>query len=194
MDDVRLFVAIPAPPEIRHVLLSAGLSLKKRLGEEHFHGKLRLVPPENIHLTLFFLGDLPATEVQVIKQQLAGVSVALPQPRFRISGGGVFPARGNPRVAWCGVDDLDRSLEGAAKAVAQAVGRTLDRFRPHFTLGYLKGQDPHGVVRSAVSAACPQAREPASHAVPEMVLFESRLHPSGAQHIALERYSFGGGS
>jgi len=194
MDDVRLFIAIPATPDMHQVLVAAGLRLKQRLSEEQFHGKIRLIPPENIHLTLFFLGDTPPAEIPAIEQQLARVAGTLTQPRFRTSAGGVFPARGAPRVAWCGVDDPDGSLQGAAAAVAHAVGRRLDRFRPHFTLGYLKGRDLYGVVRPAVTAACAEAREQEFHAAQEMVLFESKLHPSGAEHVARWRYTFEGGS
>ncbi len=208
MDDVRLFVAIPAPREMHQRLVAAGLRLKQRLNEEPPPGptvnggarspeggvRVRLIPPENIHLTLVFLGDTPSAEIPALQQVLARVAEAIPQPRFRLGAGGVFPARGNPRVAWCGAEDLDGSLHGTAEAVASAVGRKLDRFRPHFTLGYLKGRDYHRVVRPAVTAACPETGKQEFHAAQEMVLFESRLRPSGAEHVALRRYTFDGDS
>ncbi|TVR89207.1 MAG: hypothetical protein EA428_10815 [Spirochaetaceae bacterium] len=229
MNDARLFVALPAPNDMQQDLVNAGRWLEQQLREGTQHRRenlphpragspttkgrlrIRLIPPENIHLTLFFLGDTPTAEIPLVEQQLAQVAGQLPPPRFRAGAGGVFPARGAPRVAWCGVEDIDGSLCHTAEAVADALGRTLERFRPHFTLGYLKGLDHLGLVRPAVTAACaealrgppqassqpsPQApthtREQRFHTAKEMVLFESKLHPSGAEHVALRRYAFAG--
>jgi len=219
MNDVRLFVAIPAPREMQQDLVAAGLRLQQRLTEAQSTTKgphpqaasaaknsrlrVRLIPPENMHLTLFFLGDTPAREIPTVEQQLAAVAKVVSPPRFCAAAGGVFPARGTPRVAWCGVDDPDNSLRGAANAVAAALGHRLERFRPHFTLGYLKGRDVSGIVRPAVAAACAELlqaqsptanheQEPRYHVAQEMVLFESTLHPGGAEHVARQRYPFGG--
>ncbi|MFN2310821.1 MAG: 2'-5' RNA ligase family protein, partial [Spirochaetia bacterium] len=196
MNDVRLFVAIPAPLEMQQDLVAAGLRLKQRLTEAHSTTKgphtqaasaakkgrlrVRLIPPENMHLTLYFLGDTAAGEIPAVEQQLAAVAKVLAPPRFRAAAGGVFPARGTPRVAWCGVDDPDNSLRSAANAVAGALGRRLERLRPHFTLGYLKGPDVSGIGRPAVAAACLELlqaqsqtatheQEPRYHVAHEMV-------------------------
>lgn len=226
MNDSRLFVALPAPHDLQQVLVHAGRWLEQHLREKSAHPRadspstkgrlrIRLIPPENLHLTLLFLGDTPQAKISLVEQQLAQVAGQLPPPRFRAGAGGVFPARGTPRVAWCGVEDIDGSLRRAAEAVTHALGSRLEPFRPHFTLGYLKGIDHLGLVRPAVTAACAEAlhgspepsfqpspepspqtpthrRGHSIHTANEMVLFESKLHPSGAEHVALRRYPFAG--
>jgi 2'-5' RNA ligase len=119
-------------------------------------------------------------------------SAPIAQPSFTLvfGGAGVFPPRGDPRVLWIG------TLEGAAAASrlrdliaarVEALDIPLERrpFRPHLTLGRWRGGRRSDAARVRKVAASPAAVARVRAA--EVVLYESRLSPSGSTYVPLAR-------
>jgi RNA 2',3'-cyclic 3'-phosphodiesterase len=132
---LRTFVAIELPS----VLLGEIGSLLERMRGETPGGKLRFPPPENIHLTLKFLGPTPETQVAAI---LAALESALSRSiTFELTprGIGAFPPQGAPHVVWLGLEgDLAR-LNETAESVETALHplgfpREGRPFSPHLTI------------------------------------------------------------
>jgi RNA 2',3'-cyclic 3'-phosphodiesterase len=105
---------------------------------------VKWVRPENIHISLKFLGevdDAREAELHAALQQAAG-GAARGEPRpltLRVTGFGVFPDFHRPNVLWVGVTP-DPGLELLQHRVEQAfapLGFPPERrpFRPHVTLG-----------------------------------------------------------
>lgn len=122
---IRAFVGIPVPPEARSVLLGAQVGL--RVG--------KLVPEENFHLTLAFLGEHPESMVEDVHDGLSGI-LAGPVEIKSIGMGTFGDAR--PRALFADVEG-NRPLKDLRKKVRQAVrdyGVELnsERFHPHITL------------------------------------------------------------
>ncbi|MEV0009068.1 RNA 2',3'-cyclic phosphodiesterase [Streptomyces sp. NPDC047973] len=139
---VRVFIALAPPDEAKAELEGALLPAYAR------HPRMRWNRIEDWHITLAFLGELPATTVPLLIPPLAGLAAAHRPPRLSLRGGGVF----DDRVLWSGVDgDLD-ALHAIADDVRGAVrdcgiafeGRPL---RPHLTLARARRGD-----RSSVAA------------------------------------------
>ena len=88
----RLFIAIDLPDTI-----------KKNL-ETMFFGipGARWVAPDQIHLTVRFIGDVDGALYLDIKNELEEVSIS--PFDIRLKGVGHFPPRGMPRVLWVGLD------------------------------------------------------------------------------------------
>ena len=122
---MRLFVAIALPDEVQNALERLQLDL----------GTGRLVPPENMHVTLAFLDqqDLPAAEA--LHDRLS--DIVLPVFDLRISGVDVFDRRA-PRLVFAGVGKHATlvALRDKVRNAAQDAGIELrrERFRPHITL------------------------------------------------------------
>ncbi|MEE9201816.1 MAG: RNA 2',3'-cyclic phosphodiesterase, partial [Dehalococcoidia bacterium] len=99
MEQLRLFVAVELPPEVREAL--AGLQ-----GELRPRGSpgVRWVGPEGIHLTLKFLGGVPRAQVAPVEEALRGAASG--QAAFSLSLGmpGFFPHPHRPRVFWVGIE------------------------------------------------------------------------------------------
>jgi 2'-5' RNA ligase len=102
---------------------------------------VKWVRPENIHLSLKFLGEVEegrGSELQMALQHAAG---ARPEPRplaLQISGFGVFPDYHRPQVLWAGVTP-EPGLELLQHSVEQAFAplgfpTEARAFRPHVTL------------------------------------------------------------
>jgi 2'-5' RNA ligase len=103
-------------------------------------GAPRWTAPERWHLTLLFLGTVPADRVPPLVDGLAAAMAGAPSMTLRLAGGGRFGSRRRPSVAWTGVEgDVVPLTELAARLARTA--RTLrlpveDRpFRAHLTLG-----------------------------------------------------------
>ena len=168
---VRLFVAIDLPVAIKNRLgiLCAGVPGAKWLA------------PEQLHLTLRFIGEVDNEVFADVAGALAAVSVA-PFP-LRLSGVGHFPPRGAPKVLWAGVEDGESAalLHRKIEARLRGPGLPPDRrkFSPHVTLARLKAT-PIGRVRDFLAVNGSFASE--AFPVSDFHLYSSRLASGGAVH------------
>ncbi|MFF0294220.1 RNA 2',3'-cyclic phosphodiesterase [Kitasatospora sp. NPDC004614] len=124
---MRLFVAVNPPARAIQELVDATSALRELPGAD----RLRWSETAGWHLTLAFLGDVPADEVPSLCQKLAVVAAEHPRHRLRLAGGGTF----GDRVLWCGVQGGTAALRRLADAVRDALDVTDDHpFHPHLTL------------------------------------------------------------
>ncbi|HEY3220102.1 MAG TPA: RNA 2',3'-cyclic phosphodiesterase [Gemmatimonadales bacterium] len=103
---------------------------------------VKWVRPENIHLSLKFLGDVEETREPELREALQRAASTGPEPRpltLQITGFGVFPDYRRPHVLWAGVTPdpgLELLQHGVEQAFAPLGFPTEARaFRPHVTLG-----------------------------------------------------------
>lgn len=96
--------------------------------------------PENVHLTLKFLGDVPEAKLDDVRAALD--SLGEKHSPFEVSprGFGAFPNSNQARVFWSGVGAGAGELKALASDVDVALGsvgfeRDARPFAPHFTLG-----------------------------------------------------------
>lgn len=128
---MRLFVALPLPDHVRRQLglLCAGLP------------GARWVPPENLHITLRFLGELSGGEMDDVDAALAGISA----PRFSLSlaGVGAFGSGSRVRAVWAGAVREPAILHLRDKIESAVVRAGLEpegqKYQPHVTLTRPKG-------------------------------------------------------
>jgi 2'-5' RNA ligase len=110
-------------------------------------GAPRWSTPDRWHLTLLFLGAVPADRVKSLVAAVEPAVAAAPAMTLRLAGGGRFGSRRRPQVAWAGLDgdvvplvDLAGRLADAARSSRLPVE---DRaFRPHLTLGRWRPRQP----------------------------------------------------
>ncbi len=182
VDAVRLFVAIDPPP-------AALAELDAALGPARIvapHG-LRWIRPEQWHLTLAFLGEVPDAEVPAVTAALATAVGDAPM-RLRLAGGGCF----GDRVLWAGVAGDTHALRRLAEAVsgtARVAGTEAPEapYRPHLTLARA-GKAPADLRPAATALA---GLVGAVWDVAEVSLVHSRLGagPGGrAAHEAIARW------
>jgi|GEM_PF-138620 len=123
---LRLFLALPLSVAARREAGSRGHELRRRLPRS------RWVPPENLHLTLVFLGRVEEAAVPALIDAVAPAFAACPGLTLRFAGGGTFPPSRPPKVGWVGVEVEEgrERLERLQAAVAEAAGRILDPGAP----------------------------------------------------------------
>ncbi len=102
---------------------------------------LKLVPPQNIHITLRFLGDINQIMVEKIFEAMKKIRFK-PFP-VQIQGIGVFPSLNYPRVVWAGMTIGSEKLKdvfGQLEQNISALGFEKDRygFSPHLTIARVR--------------------------------------------------------
>lgn len=151
--DLRLFFAIRLPDDVRARLAA----LMEDLGKgANFTGARPLwVPPENLHLTLWFLGPVPELTAARLADNARFAMRDLAPFRLDVRHLGWFPNPKAPRVLWVDVFRPPVALQRVRDSLAPAITRTglelpEQSFRPHVTLARLKGSPKiHDFVRMA---------------------------------------------
>jgi 2'-5' RNA ligase len=187
---VRLFVALEIPSAVRDNL-AALINDLRAADASSSKSKARWVRPENLHVTLKFIGNVDAGKLDAIRAALADIcSSRVVELRFR--GLGFFPNEKRPRVLWAGIDASPnlRPLADEIDARLEKLGipRETREFSPHLTLARF---DPPGVsekLRAAVQENA--AREFGVVRTGEFHLFESKTRPTGAEYTRLSSFSF----
>ena len=179
MSTQRLFIALTLPEAVRRVLASTASPIPG----------VTWTRPEQLHVTLRFLGDVSAEQQQTVLTRLAPVRVEpfiLP-----VEGLGVFPPPNRPpSVLWIGVGSghprlfqLRQRLDDAL--IAAGLQLDVRLFHPHVTLGRATEDAAKSVahwmhVHREFSA--PPFR------VESFDLYSSVLHPSGASHTLVRSF------
>jgi 2'-5' RNA ligase len=189
----RLFVALDPPEPVRRRLAALGVDLRRAASRAA--DAVRWVPPENVHLTLQFLGAVPEERVADVEAAVrAAASVARPLS-LEVRGAGGFPNARRPRVVWAGLGGDVAPLA----ALARDLGRRLaplgfapeERpFSPHLTLG--RARDGRGAPGLAGALARAAEADGTPWRVAEVVLVESHLSPGGPRYEVVARAPLGG--
>lgn len=178
----RLFIAVDLPDAVRRRLA--------RIVADAPRG-VRAVRPEQIHLTLHFLGDMDDAGMVSLATALGRVD----QPSFPIDlvGLGVFPPRGRPAVLWAGVAESDplRSLHGTVAGILRDCGFIPESrpWSPHVTLARLAPQVP----RAWTDELLGRHRDVTERgiAVKAIRLYESTRFPEGTVHAPVASVALG---
>ncbi len=175
---IRSFLAFRLPRDIRQVVADISEELR------HSSLKVRWVKPENIHLTMVFLGSIHPEHLDAVQERTGAVCEGHQPFTIKLRGMGIFGNRRHPKVLWLGLDgDLSRmgAFRDELQQSLQPLGIETEKraFNPHLTLGrFRKGvrgsEDLDGPMRkyeNLISPSCPLDR---------LVLFRSDLKPDGA--------------
>ncbi|NHV98746.1 MAG: RNA 2',3'-cyclic phosphodiesterase [Thaumarchaeota archaeon] len=134
---VRLFVSMDVENEnvSRRIL-----EIQKRLVETG--ADLKLVDANILHLTLFFIGEVPETMVSTIRERLSGVEGSPIEVELR--GLGAFPTVSQPRVVFAGIGKGDKELVERAEKVSESLSkigfRMNERFSSHLTIARVRSR------------------------------------------------------
>ena len=181
MSVIRAFIAIDLPTNLQECLGQVSHELKERLHDL----PVRWVPPENVHLTLKFLGDVSMKNLEMLTNIIS--QVVSEYLVFDVSAGGIgaYPKIHRPRVIWVG-------LEGPPELLAMQRGIEIETthlgysreerpFSPHLTLGRVsRNANSREIRRISDVLAEFKVGFLGVLQVNEVHLFKSELKPGGA--------------
>ena len=155
---MRLFVALEIPVAVRENLVALLNSLRA------LSPQTRWVRPENLHVTLKFIGEAPAAKLAEIRSALAGARSDQPIT-LDFRGLGFFPNEKHPRVFWAGIE-ASPNLKTLAADIDKATEKLRAAIRENATreFGSLRANQFH--------------------------LIQSKLKPTGAEYTTLESFPF----
>jgi len=182
---MRLFVALGLSREVGLGL--AGLVDEFRLAD----ATQRWVSPQNLHVTLKFMGEVDPDRLPCVTAALAGVR--LPEPvSLEFRGLGFFPNERRPSVIWVGIEAgpalarLAREIDLAAASCG--VAREARPFAPHLTLGRFSQARVPEPLRQQIARS--KGRSFGGFAAGEFQLMESKLKSTGAEYTTLRSFRF----
>jgi 2'-5' RNA ligase len=185
MPRIRTFIAVELSPR---VLARAGDLIDKLRGAD---ATINWVRPQQMHLTLKFLGDVPDTETPDICRVVSQVASQFEPFEVVCRGAGAFPSAENPRTLWIGFQDGSEELKELQAAIDDAFKRELGYgteargFHPHLTIGRVKHASPTGREDLARLLTEHQNFDADLAVVDELVVFASFLDRKGPTHEPL---------
>jgi 2'-5' RNA ligase len=178
----RVFIAIQTPVELRQVLGDIQSTFQSA------SLPLRWVDPAHLHITLVFLGEIPATQVENVSQAMTQAIAGIPPFTVGALSLGCFPRPSQPRVLWMGLHDPSQTLTRLYQQLITAlqdiefVGENRT-FHPHLTLARLRKPAPNSEFCSLLSTY--HNRQFGPIPVAAVHLFESQLQPTGPVYTIL---------
>lgn len=186
MKTLRTFIAADFPPDILEKIGEITAFLKTQAPME----ALKWVSTDNQHLTLKFIGDLPESKLEEVKNALTDALNAQPSFTISVEGMGAFPNWQNPRVIWLGISH-DSSLNKTHQCIEQALeqaGIAPDRraLNPHLTVARLRRNMQQDSVRLVGKSLSPfKVDTLGSATINHIRLYQSELTPRGPIYTPL---------
>ncbi len=187
--EIRSFLAFELPQDVKRIIREVS-----RAGKE-LPLDLRWVKPDNIHLTVVFMGNVSEDKVQPIGETVKEVCARFEPFDARPETLGFFGSRRHPRVLWIGlygdIKPMGHFRNALQKKLKPFGIKTEKRpFRPHLTLGrFKKGARPWPHLDQMISEYSNLKGQSCS--LGELVLFKSDLKPGGAVYTKLSAWNLG---
>jgi 2'-5' RNA ligase len=178
MSLIRTFIAAPLPcPRPLE-------TIRQQLGA--MRSPVKLMPPDQLHITLAFLGDTDESLVPQLAAILTDVVATEPATELVLHGLGAFPRISEPTVVWVGFADsspLIRLADALWRKLQQLGFRRESRpFHPHLTLARIKSTPPAELasfIRDRITA------DFGAVSLSQLEFFRSDLLPQGPQYTVL---------
>lgn len=192
---MRIFIGIDLDPELRARIA------RFIEGVEGFAPDARWVRPESLHITLKFIGEQTAEQVEAIIDRLRRIEGGAIE--IRCAGYGFFPTAKAPRVFWIGIEagpQLAQLAETIDLAVAElGIPREDRASSPHLTLargggksgapGWRKGDGPNKLFSTLDKRlATMEALDFGTMLAREFILYRSQLSQGGSKYTPLRRF------
>ena len=182
---MRCFIGIGLPDTVRTCLVEAVREFcRERV-------PVSWTVPENLHMTLKFLGETNKKRVFDVEKGLAEAAAGFTAFSLKAAGGGMFPGPRDPRILWAGfgeplelVEALQQTISNTMMLVGfPAEGRL---FHPHVTIGRVKGTLPSGWGDRFLGHF--SGRAFGIVPISAIVLYESRLSKGGAIYSVIREF------
>ena len=188
MKSVRVFIALPIPRGLQEKLGEISRCLANQCAG------IRWTKPENIHLTLKFLGQVKLEALPEIEAVLEKIAGEYRPFTIGIGGLGAFPDLRRPSVIWMGVTAGSDKLKDMARNLESDLGRLgfkreKREFHPHFTLGRVRNP------RSFSGFPTSQLKEKdslGSSEIDVLLLMKSTLTPGGSVYEMISEHRLTG--
>jgi 2'-5' RNA ligase len=181
---VRTFIAFDVAEPVRERLVALQDELRAT-GQD-----IKWVEPENLHLTLKFLGGVDETDLYTVCKTAEQAVAGLGPFDMELAQIGAFPNAQRPRVIWTGVGQGNRELTAIHQSLeklyrAQGYPREDRSFTPHLTLGRARQPKPTPQLAAAIDRLADW--QGGITLVREILVMSSQLSPDGPTYAVMGR-------
>lgn len=181
----RVFIALDPDELFKKTLDERLQGIRPRFSEG-----VKWDKPEQVHLTLAFLGETDNAAISAITDACREATLTTPSFSLIFDHPGMFPPRGKPSVLWLGCAEQPALLHlaSAIRAALHARGIHFDGkpFRPHLTLARVKPDLKSGKTNALVNAfKSLDFAELPEQGIKSVTIYRSELRPEGAVHSVL---------
>lgn len=185
---IRAFIAVELEPALKDRISEIQSELKKTDAD------IKWVNPNNIHLTLKFLGYVEEKKLEEIKHAIEKIAKDFLNFSIETSQIGIFPEKGTPRVIWIGIKKGKEILTKIAFELKEEIAKLgipkEDRpFQSHATIGRIKSSKNKDKLISKINEIN-QTIKPQVQDASEIILFQSTLSPLGPTYTKLYKANF----
>jgi 2'-5' RNA ligase len=185
MARLRTFIAVDLGKAIRDRCVALQELLARAATD------VKWVEPENLHVSLLFLGEVEDRDMAVVCRAVADVCAAHAPFAMHVETAGCFPHPRRPRVLWVGVGEGRTEVVALHDALEKPLlqlgcyRREERRYTPHITLGRVRGDRATSALAAALAQ---QARwQGGVTQVQEVRVLSSELTPQGPIYTVLSR-------
>lgn len=192
---VRTFLAVPIPPDVRDDLG------RIEDGFVSHASALKWVNPDLLHITLRFLGPVPAARLEAVAEAAGRAAREARVFSLRLSGLGAFPSLRAPRVVWAGLapgpGHLDlQHLHAVLEATLKEAGFPPEErpYAPHITLARTRediSRDDREGVAASLEAIMARSMPIHTFVVDRLIVMRSDLRPAGPIYTPIATYPLG---
>jgi RNA 2',3'-cyclic 3'-phosphodiesterase len=185
MARLRTFIGVDIGKSIR----DRAVALQETLGRAST--EVKWVEPQNLHVTLLFLGEVDDRDVPGVCRVVAEETGKHPGFRMSIEKAGCFPNPRRPRTLWVGVGEGSEelcALHDRLEPPLLKLGcyrREERRYTPHITLGRVRSERPKDQLAAALASQA--GWQGGVTDVREILVLSSELTPKGPIYTVLSR-------
>jgi 2'-5' RNA ligase len=190
MARIRTFIAVGLDKAVH----GRAVALQQSLAE--CGAEVKWVEPENLHVTLLFLGEVPDRDVPSVCRVVAEGGAGLAPFAMTVERAGCFPNPRRPRVLWAGVGEGTQELVVLHDALEPPLldlgcyRREERQYTPHITLGRVRGDRPANTLTAALARHA--GWQAGRMQVREVLVMSSELTPQGPVYTVMSRAKLGG--
>jgi len=177
----RIFFALEVPDNLRRQITQLQQEVPVNTGD------IKWVEKNNLHITLYFAGEVEEAKLQILLERAENVAAQLQPFKIGIRGMGAFPNVWRPQVLWLGIDEGKAEITTLAKMLAVTKGKKQKSFVPHLTIGRIRSGRKVNLKRFL------QQQEDyalASYLATKFCCFQSELTPQGPIYTKIREFFF----
>jgi 2'-5' RNA ligase len=189
MGRIRTFIGVDIGKPIR----DRAVALQETLAQSA--NEVKWVEPENLHVTLLFLGEVDDRDVPGVCRVVSDHTAKQPAFQMSVEKVGCFPNPRRPRILWIGVGQGSQelcALHDGLEAPLLDLGcyrREERKYTPHITMGRVRTNSPMDKLAAALQKYADW--ECGQTLVRQVLVMSSELAPQGPTYTVLSRGKLG---
>lgn len=181
----RVFIASSLNEEAKNLIKDIQSNIKK------LNCQIKWVKPENVHLTLKFLGNIESDRIDELKKLVQSTSKMTQSIKSDLFNLGAFPNSQKPKILWVGLSDNESKIAQLAETIETSlstIGFSKEKrsFKPHVTIGRVRSFKNIKPLSETISQF--SVKNAVAQNIDNITIYKSTLTPTGPIYEVLKKF------